>query len=186
MDDFEEECIYELGKDVYNKLIPLIEEQYENGFGDLETDDFTITCSIEKINVLQENVCVSITGKGFEIELLYENGVNNGTQLNEYSINPTSSFTNETRTYEEVCDVELDMEMTKALGLSVERAQMMLDNNRSNIMKNIKEKNYDYYVTGGGTNKTNRHYKSEDDKLHDLGLYWNYVTKTHTISANFN
>ena len=141
---------------------------------------------------LQENVCVSISNEDFEIELLYENGINNGALLNEYSINPLESFTNDTREHEVIVDIVLDIEVLKGWAsyagrdLVMKKAKILLHNNKAKILEMIRNESYDNYVTGGGTNKTNSFYKEKMKEFTYNGIqYWKVKTKTETAQAYF-
>lgn len=191
-EDFKLECIDELGVKVYQEIEFILELFESEPFEDLEKDDITVTCYTEKINQLQENVCVEIDKEdSFKIELLYENGINNGTQLNDYKINPSSSFMNATREYEIIEDIELDIEQLESWSVrtgrkySIQKAQILLDNNRGDIMKLIKNQNYDNYVTGGGTNKTDDYYSKKKEELNMQGIFWKCKIKTETTTADF-
>lgn len=192
-EDLKQDCISEIGIENFEKVNKILELFDSEPFEDLEQDGITVSCSTEKIHQLQENVCVSIYNDDFEVELLYENGINNGTQLNDYSINPTNaaSFTSAKREYEVVTGLELDRDQIRMWELrtgrkcSIEKAQILLDNHKSEIMKLIKEQNYDNYVTGGGTNKTDSYYKNKKNELQIRGVFWKVVTKTEETTANF-
>lgn len=190
-EDLKEDCISEIGIENFKKVDKILELFDSEPFEDLEQDGITVSCCTEKLHQLQENVCVSIYNDDFEVELLYENGINNGTQLNDYSINPTKSFTRASREYEIVTGVELDMDQIKqwekATGkkCSIQKAQILLDRHKPEIMKLIKDQNYDNYVTGGGTNKTDSYYRKKKDELKDMGVFWKVITKTEETIADF-
>jgi hypothetical protein len=61
----------------------------------------------------------------------------------------------------------------------------MLINNRDSILKLIKNQNYDNYVTGGGTTKTDRYYDQKKSELNERGLFWKVKTRTEVTTANF-
>jgi hypothetical protein len=189
LDDLIYDLKIELGKDSASKIDKFLDEVIEEPFEYWNdySDYFYVTISIEKINVLQENVCVNISFEGNEVELMFENGIENGTQLNEYSINSDNSLTDGIREYEEVIDVVLDEEMVLLHNpkASIKFANLMLEREKKGILKDIKNQNYDNYVTGGGTNKTDSFYKKKRYCLNNMGLYWKVVTKTHKIKANF-
>lgn len=187
-EDFKDDCISTLGIEVFKIIEKIIENNNFEDFEDFEIYSHEITFSKEKIHALQENVCVNISSKDYEIEMLYENGIINGTQLNDYSFNSNISFKDSEREYEEIIGVEVDFEAMDLLGVkySKDKAKILLDNNKSKILKLQKNKSYDNYVTGGGTNKTNDYYKTEIDKIKHSGLRWKYITKIHKLTANFH
>lgn len=181
----------ELGLDAWVKINSIIDYFESEPFCDLEINGLSVSCSVEKINALQENVCVCIYCDDFEVELMYENGINNGTQLNDYSINPTSSLTEVMREYDELIDVVLDedrlteWEFETGRKANIEKARILVDNNKHIIMKMLRDQSYDNYVTGGGTNKANSHYASIRKDLENRCVFWRGVYKTHEVKANF-
>lgn len=68
---------------------------------------------------------------------------------------------------------------------SLEKAEILLSNHRNEILKLYKEQNYDNYVTGGGTNKTDSYYEKKISELHDSGIFWKFITRTEETVANF-
>lgn len=172
----------------WNKLDVVLNKLLDSDFEDMEENGFDISCSKEKVNQLQENICVDIYFEENEIQLMFENGINNGTQLNDYSLSDDSNLSDIERHHDVIVDVVVDYKKMDLLGInySKEKAEIMLSNNKSNLLKLAKNQNYDNYVTGGGTNKTDSYYKSEKEKLNNKGLYWIYITKTVTVKADFN
>ncbi len=79
-----------------------------------------------------------------------------------------------------------DSERAKSvMGALINQVEILLDNHKSEIMKIIKEQNYDNYVTGGGTNKTDSYYKNKKNELQIRGVFWKVITKTEETTANF-
>jgi len=190
-EDLKEDFIVEFGEENFKKIESILDLFESEPFCDFEKDGITVSCSREKINQLQENVCVSISCDDFDIELLYENGINAGTRLNEYRINPASSFVNDKREYEVITGIELDIDAIDRWSAmtgkeySLQKAEFMLINNRDSILKLIKNQNYDNYVTGGGTTKTDRYYDQKKSELNERGLFWKVKTRTEVTTANF-
>lgn len=159
---------------------------------DFSMNGYDISFSFEKIHALQRNVCINISNDNFELELLFEDGINNGTELNEYSINPAFSFTSEKREIEILKDIELDEHAIELYELSEGRkvcrtkAQILLSQHKPEIKKLIRNQNYDNYVTGGGTSKTNRYYKNKFNTLEAIGVFWKATYETIEVDANFN
>lgn len=190
-DAFKTDLINELGADNFEKIDFILDILDNEPFYDFEKDGITVSCYHEKIHQLQENVCVSISCNDFEIELLYENGINNGTQLIDYRINSEFSFTRDKREYEVITGIELDIKSMEIWSFnsgkkySLEKAEILLSNHRNEILKLYKEQNYDNYVTGGGTNKTDSYYEKKISELHDSGIFWKFITRTEETVANF-
>lgn len=150
------------------------------------SEEYEVHIAREKIHQLQQNVFVTITSKNEEVELSleFENGINNGTQLNEYVFGDTLKPSS--RTVEVFKDIELDKERVLRYNpnANLEKAQMMLNNYRSEIIKMNRNQSYDDYVTGGGTNKTDKYYKDFKDGLNNRGLFWQNIYEE--VEADIN
>lgn len=184
----EEEFKEEFGNDKLVELDIGLDNLIDNDFEDLEYNGLIFTCTKEKVNPLQYNICVNVSFDQNIVQLMFESGINNGTQLNEYSINSESCLSNVYRFHEVVTDVEVDFETMDRMGVKYckVKTEIMLQNNKSAILNLHSNQIYDNYVTGGGTNKTNEYYNSEIQKLNSKGLYWKYVSKTEAIKADFS
>ena len=187
-EDFEIEFIDEFGIDLWKRFDVIWDDIIDGDFEDNEVDGFDISCSKEKVNQLQENICVDITFGDNEIQLMYESGISNGTQLNDYSINSNSDLSDIDREYEVAIDVVVDYVKMDRLGVkySKEKAEMLLSNHKENILNWHHAKSYDDYVTGGGTIKTNEYYRRKKQEINNLGLHWLIVTQTEVVKADFN
>ncbi len=186
--DLENEIIETFNNTIWNELDSILEQIIDNDFEDIEINNYTITCSKEKVHQLQANICVSIEFADNEIELMYESGINNGTELNDYTINSKHSLTDVERHYDVVIDVIVDYDRMDLLGVnySKRKVEILLNNNKQELLSLVKNQNYDNYVTGGGTNKTNKYYKDKHEELNNKGLYFKYITETHTVMADFS
>lgn len=170
---------------IENLLIEII----ENGGYSCKTiaDKFhcDISFSNEKHNALQYTQYYTITSKLIkgELNLEIENGISNGTQLISYSFEydliPSS------RTVEVLKDIVLDEEKYKGSKFSFKKAELIFPRYKSEILELYRKQDYDNYVTGGGTNVTNRHYKTELDSIRELGLYWTCIYEEIEVDVNF-
>jgi len=168
----------------------LIEEILMNGDDDdnLYKISNKYHCSIgvqrEKHNQLQYTFYYDITSDLYDIEinLEVEDGINNGTQLNGYSFENTLEPSS--RTVEILDDIELDEDFYLNSHLSVEKARLIFPRYKEKIKKLISNKNYDDYVTGGGTSKTDEYYKSELDEIRDFGIHWICIYKKIEVDLN--
>lgn len=167
-----------------NYLDNLIQEIYEADCYDLSKVEKKFHCSIDrsidKIHQLQSIFYYTITSPWIngELNLEVESGINNGTQMNSYSFE--GDVKPDTKTVEVLKDVVLDVERYKSFeakerGFTIEKGQRLLNEHKSSLLKLHKNQSYDNYVTGGGTNVTDKHYANEAGKLRDLGLYWEYI-----------
>lgn len=59
---------------------------------------------------------------------------------------------------------------------------MLFEKFKPEILKNLKEQNYDNYVTGGGTIKTDNYYNKKKNDLESKGVFW--VVKYKEIETN--
>ena len=179
--DLEGELEGELDCSDFNELNQVLDYIAQDDFGkDFDMYGYDVTYSFEKINRLQRNVCVNISKESFELELLFEDGINNGTQLNGYSINPTTSFTQEKRTVDIVTDIKLDLSAIKdyeqRTGSKVNKinAKKILGYHRKTIREILRKQSYDNYVTGGNC-KINKHDSEILKSIEERGVFWTPV-----------
>lgn len=140
--------------------------------------------SCEKHNQLQHTYYYEISSqliKG-ELHLEVESGISNGTQLIDYSFH--STLLPESRTIEIIKDVILDEERVLANGFSVIKARAVFPRYKDRILELNKKQSYDDYVTGGGTNITNNHYKNEFDEIRRIGIFWKYIYEEIEVDVN--
>lgn len=179
--EFEKDFTEKYNKQEFEKVESIIEQLFDNDFDEmkLQSDEWEVSVSVEKINQLQENVFITFIRNDDEFHLEYENGINNGTQLNDFSFESTLEPTS--KTTEIVDDVVIDKEKIqqwnnakqgKKVVINWDRIEMLFEKFKPEILKNIKEQNYDNYVTGGGTIKTDSHYKQKENDLENRGVFW--------------
>lgn len=185
--DFEYDFKNELGDQRWPDINHVL-DLFFDGYTPSEHNGLSIYYDTEKIHALQENVCMTISCDEFEIELIIENGINNGTQLNDYQINPKKSFTKAKRYHEVITGVKPDYErMLRDLygrNITRQKAAAMIKAHESEIMRLSKNQAYDNYATGGGNNQTNRYYSDKVKELNNKGIYW--VFETEEIEADSN
>jgi hypothetical protein len=178
-DDFKDELEKKYKNVNFEIIEKLIDDCLETNEGcSFQEGNYFVESSVEVIGTLQSNVYVSIlVGTKLIASLLYESGINNGTQLNEYGIGCEIDKP-QSRIIEVFDDISIDYEAMKAnaklkgFRMSKVKADILFQNYKSKIIKAIKDENYDKYVTGGGTTKTLLYYKGIYDRYHAKGLYW--------------
>ncbi len=144
-------------------------------------EGYDVYVSIEKIHTLQENVFVEISADDFELHLEFENGINNGTQLRDYSF--SSTFLPKSRTVDVFSHVEIDEKRILLWGaineveISLVEANIIFNRHKYEIESMIRKQNYDNYVTGGGTNVTDDYYTKFNRVLNNKGLFWKRIYK---------
>jgi len=191
--DFEEDFKENYSDDEFNIIDRLLFELFENNFDEKKvvSGEWDISVSVEKINSLQENIFISFSKDDNNFSLEYENGINNGTQLNDYSFN--SDLKPLCRIQDILDDIVLDKEkiqlwqnekIGKVVDVDWKFAQLFLDKHKTEILKILKNQNYDNYATGGGTNKTDSHYKNLKSKFNDKGLFW--IVEYKQVESNVN
>lgn len=143
-------------KDKQSKYLEnLIDEIFEEGCYDLSRIEKKYHCNIytskEKHNALQFTLYHTITSDliNAELNLEIEDGINNGTQLNNYSFENT--LEPEKRTIEIIKDIVLDKRKYEEGSLLKRKAQIVLDRDKHLIFEHIRKDNYDNYVTGGNS-----------------------------------
>lgn len=134
-------------------LEDLIEEIFENLGYDMSKIEKQYHCNIytstEKHNALQFTYYITISSDLIksELNLNIESGINNGTQLNEYSFD--NPITPEVRFARVLKDVILDESMYRNNEFFKRKSQAILDRDKHLIFEYVRKNNYDNYVTGG-------------------------------------
>lgn len=144
----------------------------------------TIDLRKEKHHELQYTYYYTITSdlvKG-ELHIEIESGIESGT--NVLNVSTSGSLRPQSRTVEVMTDVALDEKRVKEMGYSVLKAQAVFPHYKNEIIDLIRKQGYDNYVTGGGTNKTDRYYKNRFDEIRSMGLYWKCIYEE--IEADIN
>lgn len=189
-DDFEYDFKNEYPEYDYDKIIDIFDNWEKNEFEDCVINGFKISCLTEKIDQLNENVFIHLKNDADNIEfwLEYENGINNGTQLNDYSF--SEDIAPKTRTIEVLKDIEFDYEAwMKAYNKPYNENQkrnlelVFNANFKDKILKKIREKSYDNYVTGGSANYSS-HYSDFFKEMRSKGAYFTCIYKEETYLAN--
>ncbi|MEG1198029.1 MAG: hypothetical protein RSD53_01450 [Algoriella sp.] len=151
------------------------EEPQLNDFSELQKEfDCEISVDIEKHNQLQYTYYYEITFNNKDTPLFVEieNGINNGTQINnvEWGISNKPNY----RIVEVLKDIILDKSYYNTRK-EINKAQAILDANKSKYFDYIRRNNYDNYVTGGNSNlKSN---------LPDIHV--NYIYEEKEVDVNF-
>lgn len=177
----------------------LLEEVLEFCDGNFSSINKKYHCSVyvskEKHNALQYTYYYSISSDliNGEINLEVESGINNGTVVNGYSFE--GDLKPKSQTIEVMKDIIFNEEAfdwwfsqnnydIEKRPLTLFKAKALFDNNKDTLLKLHKENSYDNYVTGGGTNVTDRHYDNSYQKLRDKNVFWKYVYEE--IEADIN
>lgn len=136
-------------------LQSLINELIEEGFEGVPDIEKKYHCKIytrnQKHNELQFTFYYQITSdliKG-ELYLEVEDGIDNGTQLNEYSF--TKRLDNKKYSFQVIKDVVLDESKYVKGSFFHRKSKHILDSNKLLILEYIQRHNYDNYITGGNS-----------------------------------
>lgn len=170
-----------------------VDPKYKTEIGALEKEfNCKITCDIEKHNALQFTYYFDVDfGKKENFYAEIESGISNGTRINsaDWGINtkPTS------KTVEVMKDVVFNEEAFNAWysgkeenrGFTKVKALIFFERYKPELLTLHKNQNYDNYVTGGGTNKTDDYYKSRKNELSELGVFWEYIYEDKEVDCNF-
>ena len=153
----------------------------ENGDSDWSHINKKFHCYVdeskEKHNELQYTHYFTITSELMEGEMHIEmeNGINNGTVINNISfknnLKPTS------RTVEVLKDIILDNSFYEKGSFLERKAQAVLNANKSKLFEFHRQNNYDNYVTGGNSKM------KMDDLLSQLEL--KYIYEEVEVDVNF-
>lgn len=85
-------------------------------------------------------------------------------------------------------DIKLDFDsiLIDHPGASKSRCLIMFNHHKPQILELYRKQSYDNYVTGGGTCKTDDHYKGQFQKYYDMGLKWEVIYEDIEVERNFN
>lgn len=152
----------------------------------------TISADVEKHHSLQYTYyyeCDFGLGESFYAEI--ESGINNGSQINssEWGFDTKEN----TKHVEVLKDVVFDDGAFDAWygpsdsrkGSVKRKAKLIFNNNKQRLLDLHRQQSYDNYVTGGGTNKTDRHYKGEFSDMKTKGVFYEYVYEQMEVDRNF-
>ena len=117
-----------------------------------------------------------------QIEVTFYTGIDVGCEMVHYSLEG-DSITNRPNMVSVLVDLKLDWSRIKS-NVNPKIAQYMLDGSKEDILEIYRKQGYDNYVTGGGNCKTNKHYKSEFEKYHVRGLYWDCIYEEQEFDRN--
>lgn len=188
--DFKKEFIDKYSIEEFTEVEGLIDFALECQTGAYKKGKlWRINCDIEKIHCLQFNYYISLSKEGVdgsdeEVSLGYENGINAGTSLREYSFDRT--VLPASRTIEILEDIVLDEKtvLRKYPKVKIQLARLMFEGVKDQILDILRKQGYDNYVTGGGTNVTDKYYKDKLQKFQDRGLFWTKVYKQEEADLN--
>lgn len=127
----------------------------ENGDSNWEHINKAFHCEIdeskEKHNALQYTHYFTISSNLMEGEMhiVMENGINNGTVINDVSFE--GNFKPASRTFEVLKDIVLDASFYEKGSFLERKAQAVLDANKKKLFEFHRQNNYDNYVTGGNS-----------------------------------
>lgn len=166
-----------------NKLIQLT----------LESDDslyktagkWTANVSIEKHDALNHSYHITLSkdeSEDEEINLTFYTGIDVGCELVEHSFDGNSML-NTPKTERVLDDLSLDLSFYKTEILK-KNAQIVLNHYKEDILEIYSKQNYDNYVTGGGTSKTNEHYRDKLESYKNRGLHWVCEYKEIEVDRN--
>ncbi len=187
--DFENEFMAAYSQDELEDVRWLIEKAMEcDSSEQLTKGDWNLSLSVEKHHRLQYSYHIDIYKEvdgqdDEEVCLLFSSGIDNGTELIEYSLEGVSTA-HTIKTESIVIGIKPDWllinpKVNKKLAESVVMAH------KEQIMDNHRKQSYDNYMTGGGTESTDKHYKALRDSLHNRGIYWEYVYEEIEVDRNF-
>ena len=154
---------------------------------------FTIYMSTEKIHTLQECLHFEIVSDDEETEIAVS--IASGIDTNgvvDYSFEG-NSLMHEPLTAEIISGVTLDRKrVAEALGKRVDDIpkkkwdlfEKIFEGHKDEILDIYRKQSYDNYMTGGGTNATDKHYQKLKKKLHNRNIYWEIQYETVEVDRN--
>lgn len=149
IEKFQESKYYD---DLLNEIV---ENAGENTNSKWDKINQKFHCSVdelkEKHNSLQYTHYFTVTSELMEGEMhiVMENGINNGTVINDVSFN--GSFKPASRTIEVLKDIILDSSFYEKGSFLERKAKAVLNSNKSKLFEFHRQNSYDNYVTGGNS-----------------------------------
>lgn len=189
------------------KELKIIDKFITEKLEDLDTKsevvgDWSLSLDIEKINCLNHDYYFSFEKDGREeaVTISFKTGIDVGCELMDYCLTGKSSVSNE-KTVEIFSHIEIDWggvvrhynkfhekdfkDKSELPQLYILKIENYLKNNKESIEENIRKKNYDDYVTGGGNVVCDNHYNSVFEEHESKGFFWNEVHEETEVFRNF-
>ena len=154
------------------------EKELDSEFG------WTSTLTKEKHDALNVSYHISLYRESddHQVDVTFYTGIDVGCEMEHYSLDG-DSIINRPNMVSVLVDLKLDFSMMDD-GVCPKKAQLMLDSAKQDIMDIYQKQNYDNYVTGGGTCKTDKAYRNEFEKYHERGLFWACVYEEQEFDRN--
>ena len=184
INDFKEDFTIKYSERDLDLVCALIDRALEDNDEQLN-NGWDVSLSKEKHDALNYTYHISLRKTDDEdecVELSFYTGIDVGCELVDYSLGGLS-LADKPMMQRVLFDLELDLSLM-GKGVSIKAAQAMLDANKKSIMDIYRKQNYDNYVTGGGTAKTNKHYKDRFERFNDRGLYWKCIYREEEFDRN--
>ncbi len=201
LEDFKEEFIEKYNTEEYKKVDNMINHALENcnyydkSYETIDIHPWEISLSIEKHDALNFIYEIGFYNTIDETEpsIAFYTGVDVGCECIHYCLE--GSYLSSTRTVNTLVDVIIDEESivnyianktgtNYTLAYVLNQATNLLELHKEAILDIYRKQDYDNYVTGGGTTKTDKHYKKLKQDLNDKGLFWKCVYEEIEVERN--
>ncbi len=186
--DFQEDFREKYGDDELEEVEVLIEEAFDSHKSDyFHGSKWSLSSDVEKHHALQLTYYMHLSketdGDDEKVSLEFESGISDGTQLRHYCLEGSSNM-HDPNIVSVLDDLELDWDKVESK-LTRETVTNIFNAIKPEIMDIYGKQNYDNYVTGGGTIKTDDHYENEFQEFHDRGFYWKCIYKDIEVDRSF-
>ena len=194
---FKEEFIEKYGEDEYKIIDKIINSACECDYYHKdyiqELENWECSLDIEKLDSLNFNYFINLYNENLnaEIDLTFGFGVDAPNACIEYSFEGISEKYRD-KEVRILKDIVLDEEKVKEHYRNsqnilknipnefledtlLRKARLIFDREKSNILNLYNKQNYDNYVTGGGSSKTNEFYNKKFKEYEDIGLFWDEI-----------
>lgn len=181
----------------FETILGLIDKALESDKGCfLKDGEWSLSLDVEKQHALQFYYYMALSkptpgGDDIEINVSYENGINNGTQIIDYCLEGSSLCT-PTKEINVIVGITPDwkhyenqLKASDHPGFLKRMIKAVIECREKQILELYKNQNYDNYVTGGGSNITDKHYKSKFDELRKANIFWVLVHKVIEVDRAF-
>ncbi len=188
--DFENEVVEKHGPEFLHKLNSFIETALEKNEGvSIEIGSWEVYSYLEKHDSLNYSYHFEAYNREEEdvtIDFTFYTGIDVGCELVHYSLEG-QSLKHSPKTIDVLVDLKPDWpKYPDANETKKNLITTVLNSHKDKIMDIYQKQDYDNYVTGGGTVKTQKYYEQQFNKYKEKGLHWICVYEQEEVYPNFH
>lgn len=201
-EDFKEDFISQYPNEDFTKIDEMIDGCFENNYYTesyklKHLDNWDCYLEIEKHNALNFTYEIYFIKEfedkdAYEISVSFYTGVDVGCECVHYGLEGETLPS--TRTERHLVDIKLDenkvmnfLNSQNKTNIPIQfllKAEIVLSNFKEYILDIYRKQDYDNYMTGGGTTKTDEYYKKLKQELNEKGVFWECVYEDVDVDRN--